>query len=104
MESVPGELPRRGNGRLLETEHGEEDLMKTITREEIKDKMDRGDDFVVVDTLGAEYYRDSHLPGAINLPLEEVDRAEEVLPDKEVEISFPKHKTSYLGVSHLSNR
>ncbi|MCA1728505.1 MAG: rhodanese-like domain-containing protein [Actinobacteria bacterium] len=48
--------------------------------------MDRGDDFVVVDTLEAEYYRNSHLPGAINLPLEEVDRAEEVLPDKEAEI------------------
>ena len=49
--------------------------------------MDRGDDFVVVDTLGPEHYHHSHLPGAINLPLEEVDRMEEVLPDKEAEIA-----------------
>ena len=60
--------------------------METITREELKEKMDRGDEFVVVDTLGEEYYRQSHLPGAINLPLEEVDRAGEVLPDKETEV------------------
>ena len=59
--------------------------MQTITREQLKERMDRGDDFVVVDTLGEEYYRQSHLPGAINLPLEEIDRAEEVLPDKEAE-------------------
>lgn len=60
--------------------------METITREELKEKIDRGDDFVLVDTLGEDYYRQSHLPGAINLPLEEIDRVEEVLPDKEAEI------------------
>ena len=60
--------------------------METVTREELKEKIDRGDEFVLVDTLGEEYYRQSHLPGAINLPLEEIDRAEEVLPDKEAEI------------------
>ena len=60
--------------------------MKTITREQLKVKMDRGDDFVLVDALGEEYYRQAHLLGAINVPLEEIDRAEEVLPDKEVEI------------------
>ena len=60
--------------------------MKTITREELKEKIELGADFVPVDTLGAEYYQDSHLPDAINLPLEEIDRAEEVLPDKGAEI------------------
>lgn len=60
--------------------------METITREQLEEKMDRGEDFVLVDTLGEEYYRQSHLSGAINLPLEEIDRAEEVLPDKEAEI------------------
>ncbi len=68
--------------------------METITREELKEKIDRGDDFVLVDTLGEDYYRQSHLPGAINLPLEEIGRAVEVLPDKEADISFPKHKPS----------
>ncbi|MDQ4127085.1 MAG: hypothetical protein M3151_03895 [Actinomycetota bacterium] len=31
--------------------------------------MDRGEGFVLVDVLGEPYYRHSHLPGAINLPL-----------------------------------
>jgi rhodanese-related sulfurtransferase len=60
--------------------------VETITRELLEEKMDRGENFVLVDTLGEEYYRQSHLPGAINLPLEKIDRAEEVLPDKQAEI------------------
>ena len=49
--------------------------------------MERGEDYVVVDTLREEYYHHSHLlAGAINVPLEDVERAEKVLPDKEAEI------------------
>ncbi len=59
---------------------------KNITREELKEKMDRGDDFVLVDALGPEHYERSHLPGAINLPLESMDDTEEVLPNKDAEI------------------
>jgi rhodanese-related sulfurtransferase len=68
--------------------------VETITREELKAKIDQGEDFFLVDTLEEECYRQSHLPGAINLPLEEIDRTVEVLPDKEADISFPKHKLS----------
>ena len=60
--------------------------MQTITRKELEEKIGRGDEFLLVDTLGAEYYEESHLPGAINLPLEEIGRAEEVLPNREAEI------------------
>ena len=60
--------------------------METITREELREKMDRGDEFMLVDTLGTEVYEESHLPGAINLPLEDIDQAEEVLPDRNAEI------------------
>ena len=48
--------------------------------------MDRGDRFVLVDALSQEHYASSHLPGAVNLPYEFVDEAEEVLPDKSAEI------------------
>jgi rhodanese-related sulfurtransferase len=58
----------------------------TISREELKEKIDRGDEFALVDTLAEQFYRHSHLPGAINLPLEEIGRAEEALPDKDAEI------------------
>jgi rhodanese-related sulfurtransferase len=57
-----------------------------ITRDELKAKMGRGDDFVLVEALSARHYQSSHLPGAINLPYEFVDEADRVLPDKEAEI------------------
>jgi rhodanese-related sulfurtransferase len=61
--------------------------LKHITRDELKAKMDRGEDFVLVDTMAEIYYRHSHLQGAINLPADEVkERAAEVLPDKDAEI------------------
>ncbi len=61
--------------------------MKSISRGELKAKMDRGEDFVLVDTMPEMYYRHSHLPGALNLPADEVaERAPELLPDKDAEI------------------
>jgi rhodanese-related sulfurtransferase len=57
-----------------------------ITQEQLKAKMDRGDDFVLVDALSQKHYASSHLPGAINLPYEFVDEAEKVLPDKKAQI------------------
>ena len=60
--------------------------METVTRGELKAKMDRCEDFVLVDALGREHYESSHLPGAVNLPYEFVDEAGRVFPDKEAEI------------------
>ena len=75
-----------------------------ITREELKAKIDRGEKFVLVDALSQGHYESSHLPGAINLPYEFVDEAEEILLDKNADISFPKHKPSELEVPRISNR
>ena len=58
--------------------------MKTITREELKEKMDRGDDFVLLEALGETSYRRAHLPGAIRF--QDTGRAPELLPDKSAEI------------------
>ena len=58
----------------------------TISREELREKIEGGDDFVLADTLDEQFYEHSHLPGAINLPLDEIDKAEKVLPEKETEI------------------
>ena len=41
--------------------------MKTITREELKAKMDRGDEFVLLEKGPESSYRRAHLPGAILL-------------------------------------
>lgn len=57
-----------------------------ITREELAAKIDRGQ-VTVVEALPALYYQDAHLPGAINLPHDEVaERAGQLLPDKQAEI------------------
>jgi len=61
-------------------------MAPNITRDELEAKMDRGDDFILVEALSQEHYRSCHLPGAINLPYEFVDEAEKVLPDKGSEI------------------
>jgi rhodanese-related sulfurtransferase len=61
-------------------------VVKEISREELKAKMDRGDDFVLVEALSRRHYEMSHLPGAINLPYEFIDDAERMLPDKRAEI------------------
>lgn len=61
-------------------------MVGSIKRDELKAKMDRGDDFVLVDVLGPGHYESSHLPGAINLPYEYVDEAEKILPNKETEV------------------
>ena len=58
--------------------------MKTITREELKAKMDRGDDFVLLEVLGEPSYRRAHLPGAIRF--QDTDRAAEFMPDKSATI------------------
>ncbi len=61
--------------------------VKEITRGELKAKLDRGEQVILVETLGPRYYEDAHLPGAINIPHTEVDElAPKMLPDKSAEI------------------
>jgi rhodanese-related sulfurtransferase len=59
----------------------------TISREDLKAKLDREDNFVLVETLSEEQYRHAHLPGAVNLPPDRVrELASEVLPDKDADV------------------
>lgn len=59
----------------------------TISREDLKAKLDRGDDFVLVEALPPPSYRDKHLPKAINLPPIQVrELAPKRLPDRSAEI------------------
>jgi len=60
---------------------------KTISRAELRLKIDRGDKFLLVETLPAVAYQHAHLPGAINLPPDQVQQlAPTLLPDKSAEI------------------
>ena len=52
-----------------------------ITREQLTEKLDR-EDVVLVEALPPRYFDDLHLPRAINIPHDEVDRlAPTMLPD-----------------------
>ena len=58
--------------------------MKTIGREELKEKIDRGDDFVLLEVLSEQSYARGHLPGAIRFPGRLMIR--NLLPDKSTEV------------------
>ena len=62
-------------------------MTAAISREGLKAKLDRGDDFILVETLSEEQYQHTHLPGAVNLPPDRVrELAGEVLPDKNADV------------------
>jgi rhodanese-related sulfurtransferase len=59
----------------------------TITRDELKQKIDRKDNFQLVEALAPDKFRHTHLPGAINVPYDRVrEVAPQLLPDKNAEI------------------
>jgi rhodanese-related sulfurtransferase len=58
--------------------------VKTIDREALKDKIDRGEGFLLLEVLGEASYNREHLPGAIRY--EGRDQVEGLVPDKGPEI------------------
>lgn len=58
-------------------------MVQTIARDALKAALDRGETITLVEALPARYYEDAHLPGAINIPHDQVDAlAPRLLPDK----------------------
>jgi rhodanese-related sulfurtransferase len=54
-----------------------------ISREDLHQLIRNGQHPALVEALGAAYYADAHLPGAINIPPGQVDRlAPALLPDR----------------------
>ena len=58
--------------------------MKTISREDLKEKIDRGDDFVLLEALSEASFGRAHLPGAIRF--QDMDSIPDLLPDKTTEV------------------
>lgn len=42
--------------------------MQTITAQEVKHLWDRGEDFLLINTLPAEKFAQTRIPGAVNIP------------------------------------
>jgi rhodanese-related sulfurtransferase len=59
----------------------------TISTEDLKAKLDSKDGITVVETLAPERYREAHIPGALNIPPEQIkELAPKLLPNKDAEI------------------
>jgi rhodanese-related sulfurtransferase len=59
----------------------------TISTEGLKSKLDKRPGITIVETLAPERYREAHLPGALNIPPEQIkELAPQLLPSKDAEI------------------
>ena len=59
----------------------------SITRDELREKIERGDDFALFEVLPTMYWRKHHLPGARSLPPSEVSElVPQLVPDRSAEI------------------
>lgn len=62
-------------------------MITTLSRTELYAEMTNGNGIVLVEALPTPYYRKVHLPGARNIPPDDVDAiAPRVLPDKSAPI------------------
>ena len=59
----------------------------TISRDELRRKIERGDSFTLFEVLPEPYYRKHHIPGAVHMPPNDVEATvSRVAPDKDAEI------------------
>ena len=62
-------------------------MESTISTEDLKAKLDRKDPVTVVETLAPERDREAHIPGALNIPPEQIkELAPQLLPNKDAGI------------------
>lgn len=62
-------------------------MTHVITRDELRAKIERGDAFHLFEVLGRPYWRKHHLPGAVNLPPDQVEQlTPQLVPDRSAEI------------------
>jgi rhodanese-related sulfurtransferase len=62
-------------------------MITEIDREELWQKLNHPKKSVLLEALPVDEYRQSHLPGALNLPPEEVPKlASELIPRKDIEV------------------
>lgn len=62
-------------------------MTNLISRDDLKAKIDQGDDFVLIDTLPETAYRKNHLPGAISIPSDDIlAEAPARIPDRDADI------------------
>jgi rhodanese-related sulfurtransferase/predicted transcriptional regulator len=71
--------------RLVDAYLGGDDGLQPVTRDELLRRLERGDDLVVIDVRPPEEFTAAHVPGAISVPIAELERRLPELPrDRDV--------------------
>ena len=62
-------------------------MESTISTKDLKSKLDKKQAITVVETLAPERYREAHIPGALNIPPDQIRQlAPQLLPNRNAEI------------------
>ncbi|WP_437930487.1 rhodanese-like domain-containing protein [Sorangium sp. So ce291] len=82
-------------------------MSNEIGLEELSERIGRGDGLVVAEVLPAAYYEAGHLPGAVNLPLDGLERSiARLAPSRETAIvvycSGPTCRNSHAAAARLA--
>ena len=76
-----------GPTSIIVSEKGEKTMYEQITPQEAKKIMDSGEEHIILDTREQDEFDEGHIPNAILIPYTEIEnKAEEILPDKDVQI------------------
>lgn len=52
--------------------------MKTLTREQLKEMLDKQEDFELINVLSEESFQKAHIPGSYNIPVADEDFVQKV--------------------------
>jgi rhodanese-related sulfurtransferase len=64
-------------------------MVSNVTRDELKEKIIRGDKFYLIEIESAEHAKGDHIPGALRMPLAEIrEQASKVLLNRGADLIF----------------
>ena len=77
-----------GVERLVEAYLGSRDELEPISREELLTRLRAGEPLVVVDVRPSEEYQAAHLPGAVSIPLDQLQERLRELPRRRQIVAY----------------
>jgi rhodanese-related sulfurtransferase len=57
--------------------------LTTISAEDLKDALDSETPPVLINTLPRDAHEAKHIPGSVNVPVDDIDRVEDLVPNKD---------------------
>ena len=74
--------------RLVAAYIGTRDELEAVTRDELRRRLDAGDDLLLLDVRPGDEFQAGHLPGAISVPLQELERRLDRLPRDRLIVAY----------------